>query len=237
MKPDEVRRLYDRSYAAEYDEKFMTSSLSWPDVRHELELLRGLLEPADSWLDVACATGFYMRWFPQARRTGFDIAPAMVEIARSSNPGAKVIEANFLDERTDWIGKFDLVSCMWYAYCLVDTIAELLRLIENLSTWTSSGGRCFLPLADPELIAGQALPYRLSSGGWPGAVTLDGILWSYSEHDGEKVHSNLVAPHPDFMVESFEKYFEDVTLIRYPPAFPGWTGRPAIVARKKRVTA
>jgi hypothetical protein len=77
----------------------------------------------------------------------------------------------------------------------------------------------FVPLADPELITGHALPYRLNSGEFAGNVTLTGIMWSFSEQDGKKVHSNLVTPHPDFMVESFERCFEDVTLIRYPLHF------------------
>jgi SAM-dependent methyltransferase len=236
LTPDEIRRLYDTAYAADYEATFLTSVLASADVAYEVELLGGLLESAASWLDVACGTGYFMRRFPHVKRTGIDLSPAMLEIARSSTPGAEIIEQNYLDGRSDWHAKFDLVSCMWYAYCLVDNIAELQRLIENLSSWTSDDGTCFVPLADPELITGHPLPFRMNSGGFAGDVTLTGILWSYSEHDGKKVHSNLLAPHPQFMIESFERYFEEVTLIRYPPAFPGWTGRPAIVARQKRLT-
>jgi hypothetical protein len=37
------------------------------------------------------------------------------------------------------------------------------------------------------------------------------------------------------MVEMFESRFEKVNLVRYPPAFPGWTERPAIIAAQKKV--
>lgn len=243
MTPDEIKRLYDAGYAAEYDAKFLMSPVLWPDTSYELELLGRLLGSAASWLDVACGTGYFLHSFPHVTRTGIDVSPAMLEIAKSSNPDVELIEQNYLDDRRDWIDKFDLVSCMWYAYSLVDTIAELLQLIKNLSAWTNNGGACFVPLADPALITGQALPYRLNNPfrlndpGFAGEVTLTGIMWNFSEQDGKKVHRNLIAPHPDFMIESFERYFEDVTLIRYPPRFPGWTGRPAIIARKKRGAA
>jgi len=40
------------------------------------------------------------------------------------------------------------------------------------------------------------------------------------------------------MVERFETYFDRVEIIRYPPAFEGWQGRPALVASgKKRLPA
>jgi hypothetical protein len=59
-------------------------------------------------------------------------------------------------------------------------------------------------------------------------------MWSYIEDDGRKVHAHMLAPNIEFMVEQFERYFEKVEVVRYPPAFPGWTGRPAIVASRKK---
>ena len=40
-----------------------------------------------------------------------------------------------------------LVSCMWYAYGMVDSVSELLRVIENLAAWTAPQGTCFVPLS------------------------------------------------------------------------------------------
>lgn len=63
---------------------------------------------------------------------------------------------------------------------------------------------------------------------------ITGILWSYVEEAEGKAHAHLLAPNIEFMVELFERYFARVEIIRYPPAFPGWTGRPALVATGKR---
>jgi SAM-dependent methyltransferase len=237
VKPQDIRRLYDASYALDYETTFLTSDLNAPDTAYELELLQTLLTSAASWLDVACGTGYFLRRFPHVKRVGIDLSPAMLEIARASTPGAEFIEQNYLDERAEWTGAFDLVSCMWYAYCMVESIADLRRLIQNLATWTNPAGTCFMPLADPVLITGFPLQHRLERGGNAGEVTLTGILWGYHENEGTKVHSNMLAPLVECMIEFFELHFEDVTLVRYPPRFAGWTGRPAIIARKKRPVA
>jgi hypothetical protein len=106
---------------------------------------------------------------------------------------------------------------MWYAYGLVDTVSDILRLIRNLAAWTKPEGTCFVPLGDPRLMS-------------------TGIVWSYIEDDG-KVHTHQIAPNIEFMVEQFEVFFESVTIVRYPPVFPGSLGRPALVARRKRAAA
>jgi SAM-dependent methyltransferase len=234
MKPGDIVRLYDREYASEYDTKFLLSPLTKADAAYELELLGELLNGARSWLDVACGTGYFLARFPHVRRAGLDLSPAMLDVARAANPGAELLEANYLEPRPAWNGAFDMVSCMWYAYCLADTLADVARLISNLADWTSDRGTCFVPLADPAGITGYPIPYHLDSGGFDGEVSCQGIVWSYSEYGGAKVHRNLLAPHPDYMLERFLEHFEDVRLIRYPPAFENWIGRPAVIARAKR---
>ncbi len=234
MKPQDIRTLYDASYAAGYDATFLTSELNAPDTAYEVELLETLLRSAASWLDVACGTGYFLRRFPQVQRVGIDLSPAMLAIARAAAPAAEFVEGDYLDERPEWTDAFDLVSCMWYAYCLVESIADLRRLIENLAAWTSHTGTCFVPLADPALITGFPLVPGLGRGGNDGDVTLTGIIWNYREADGTKIHTAMLAPLVEWMIDGFERHFDEVTLVRYPPRFPGWTGRPAIIARKKR---
>jgi hypothetical protein len=86
------------------------------------------------------------------------------------------------------------------------------------------------------LIAGFRIPSRPINV-WSGDAVITGILWSYVEEDRRKVHAHMVAPNLEFMLEQFGIYFEQVEIIRYPPTFPGWEGRPALVARRKRLTS
>jgi SAM-dependent methyltransferase len=233
MKPEEIARLYDEGYAAAYDEKFLLSPPAKPESDHELELLRGFLTAGVRWLDVACGTGYFLRHFPQIERAGLDLSPAMLRLARAANPGVLLIERDFREPDASWVDQWGLVSCMWYAYGLVDTVPDILRLIENMAAWTAPDGACFMPLCDPRMMTGVNLPCEVSAP-VPGRVMITGIVWSYIEDDGRKVHSHMIAPNVEFMVEQFERYFEDVSIHRYPTSSPELPGRPALVARRKR---
>ena len=232
MRREEIVRLYDDEYATSYDDKFLLSPLAKSDSNLELELLRGFLKPGVTWLDVACGTGYFLQHFPHVKRAGLDLSASMLRLARHRNPGVPIIEHDFRDPLPQWHDCWGLVSCMWYAYALGDSIRDALRLIENLVAWTTPEGSCFVPLADPSMIAGVNLP-RQAPSAWAGKVMIDGIVWSYVEDDGRKVHSHLITPSIEFMVKQFQSYFEKVSVIQYPPAHEGWERRSAVVAARK----
>lgn len=234
MDREQLIRLYDRQYAGEYEGKFLTSPLASADAAHEVQLLSQWLAGGATWLDVACGTGFFLSKFPDNERAGLDLSPAMAERARQANPGIAIHTRSFLDDIPEFHNRWDLVSCMWYAYGLVDTMHDLVRLVANLAAWTAPQGRCFVPLADPSLIAGIDIPYRQQSP-WPGEVTITGIMWSYAEPGG-KVHAHQLAPHLEVMEGLFAAHFNSIELATYPPAMPGWEGRRrALVATAKKV--
>lgn len=233
MNRDEITALYDEDYAARYEQEFLLAPLVRSDTEAELALLQKLLVPGTSWLDVACGTGFFLRHFPHVERAGLDLSPAMLKRAGQGNEGVTLVQHDFRDPFPEWNDRWGLTSCMWYAYGLVDTVGDLLKLIANLAAWTAPTGSCFVPLADPRLITGANLPYQAPSR-YPGKVMITGIMWSFVEDDVRKVHSHMLAPNLEFMVEQFEQYFETVDVVRYPPAFEGWVGRPAILASGKK---
>ena len=63
MTPDQVRATYDEAYARRYDAAFLHTPEYGFREKTQLELftLRMLTMRADSWLDVACGTGFFLR--------------------------------------------------------------------------------------------------------------------------------------------------------------------------------
>jgi SAM-dependent methyltransferase len=233
MKVQDIVRLYDDAYAAKYEQEFLLDPLVRSDTEAELRLLEQLLAPGVTWLDVACGTGFFLRHFPNVDRAGIDLSPAMLRLARQGNPTILLREHDFRDPIPEWDNRWELVSCMWYAYGFADTVGDLEKLIANLWSWTSMTGRCFIPLADPRLITGVNLPYQAPTHN-AGRVMITGILWSYIEDEIGADHAHLLAPNLEFMVELFGQYFECVEIIRYPPAFNGWEGRPALVASGKK---
>jgi SAM-dependent methyltransferase len=186
-----------------------------------------------NWLDVACGTGYFLRHFQDVERAGIDLSPAMLLLARQGNPTIELREHDYREPIPEWANRWGLVSCMWYAYGFTETVAELDRLAANLWSWTALNGCCFVPLADPRLITGVNLPYQAPTHN-AGRVMITGILWSYIEDDIGAAHAHLLAPNLEFMVELFRQYFERVDILRYPPAFEGWQGRPALLALGKK---
>lgn len=230
MKREKIESLYDDAYAASYEDKFLVSELTLPDTEHELQLLRGFLNPGVNGLDVACGTGYFLKHFPEVERAGIDLSPAMLRRARAANPGVEFRLHDFCEPIPAWSDRWGLVSCMWFAYGLVDTVSDIQRLIGNLAGWTRPDGTCFLPLAEPHLIAGVNVPYEAPTV-FSGKVMITGILWTYIEEDGRKVHTHQIAPNVEFMIEQFQVHFESVSVVRYPG------GRAALVARGKRAAS
>jgi len=227
MKRDEVQRLYSERYAASYEDRFLFSEFARKDTEFEVSLLGRLLAGGGPWLDLACGTGYFLSRFPEVERAGLDVSPAMLERSRKANPGVAFHERSFLDEVPEWVDRWKLVSCMWYAYGLVDAPAQVFQVIRNMAKWTSPEGTAFLPTADPCLISGVELPVEVQGSMWPGRILITGVSWSYIEGPGEE-HVDMIAPQVPMLVREFEKYFSKVELVDYPQV------RRAIVASGKR---
>lgn len=231
----QVLKIYDEEYAGKYDDRFILSEPSKIGFKNEVKIVAEFLRDGGKWLDVACGTGSLLSCFPGVPRAGVDISPAMLERARRANPDALFFkEGNFKNPAPEWQGQWDLVTCMWYAYCLVESMAEVHQLIENLSSWTSAQGTCFMPVWDPHILSKDvSIPYRIPDKQYGGDVLLVGVNWSWIEDSGKR-HENMVAPNPDYMKAAFQEYFRDVNLISYPLSRFGRAGRKAIVARAKK---
>jgi SAM-dependent methyltransferase len=231
MRREDIRELYDQEYAELYNERFLLGEAYNQTTEYEISLLQELLRHAESWLDVACGTGYILSQFPRVRRAGLDLSPAMIEVARRENPDVNFVLGDFLDNRPEWHGRWDLVSCMWQAYTYVDTTHDVFRLVENLAAWTAEGGSCFLPICDMEVLCGHEIPFSRWLDTLDGTLQIDAVVWSCLEPSGRK-HVNLIAPHRDLFVREFEKYFCEVTLLNYPH-----TNRDAVGSRPRAVIA
>jgi len=236
MDRSNVLRIYDEIYAQEYNQKFLLNEKSRQNTDFEEETIKKLLDEIGkgaTWLDVACGTGYFLSRFPNVERAGLDISPAMLKVAKQASPDALFVQGDYRDQCPQWEGKWDLVTCMWWAYGYVESLSQLEIVVENLTDWTSERGICFLPICVPEDIgAGNIkLPYSQDVAVYGGTIRFEGIIWSWTE-DVEKRHLNLLAPQPEYMTALFEKYFGQVEIIKY--SLPGGENRKAIVARFKK---
>src|SRR5262249_25451009 len=153
-----------------YDASFLLGPNFLECTEYEASLIAGFLCSASSWLDVACGTGYFLSRFPEVHRCGLDLSPAMLEKARLANRDVLFVEGDYRVNRPEWENQWDVVSCMWYAYCYAGSMSGVETLVRNLAAWTSPDGVCFLPVCDPDVLCKTSIPHR------PPADSSDGRL-------------------------------------------------------------
>lgn len=236
MKIRQVLETYNDRYAEEYDRTFLLDE-QWASnsILFQLELLGAQLKGARTWLDVACGTGFVLSRFPEVERTGLDISPAMLKMARGRNPGVTIHEGNYLDEHPEFAGRFDVVSCMWWAYCMVETMTQIEQLVGNLALWTSEGGIVFLPLCNPQKFDTSRIKIPYVDETVPGRIMITGITWTWIQENGAR-HDDVVSPQVEHMVWMFEKHFAQVEVVEGPLDVigQGWRVQDVLIARGRK---
>ncbi|AFY85514.1 phytanoyl-CoA dioxygenase family protein [Oscillatoria acuminata] len=233
MKGSHIHEIYDQTYAQRYNEKFIFRDCHADFEESVIKDLLCKLDDRAKWLDVACGTGYFLSRFPDGERCGLDFSSAMLDVARKDNPGVKFIQGDFRDKRLHWEGKWDLVSCMWWAYSYVESLPELEQVIENLACWTSDRGALFLPVGNPEVVTvGEvSFPYTIKDVGvYGGKMKLEGLIWTWIDEESNKRHEHLIAPHIDYLTSFLSRYFDRVDIIEYPE----FKTRKAIIAREKK---
>ncbi len=232
----QVLETYDDAYARTYDQRFIVNERAKIAFDRETEIVRQLLQKDGKWLDVACGTGHLLSRFPGVPRAGVDISPAMLELARQANQDALFLkEGDFRDGVPEWEGQWALVTCMWYSYCLVESMAEVQNVVKNLASWTSDRGICFVPVWNPQNLSKSIkISYLNPDKYYGGNVLITGVIWTWIPESG-KWHENLVAPQIEHMVAMFKEYFNVVDVIAYPLSRRWWgPKRKGIIARAKK---
>ncbi len=236
MEQNDVVNLYDDSYAAAYDGRFLEMGWARTGAEFEEDVLRSLLEHEDPrWLDIGCGTGWFLSRFPGVARAGLDISPSMLAEAQAANPDALFLRnGDFRDDDETWHAAWSVVSCMWTAYNYVQSMPELDRLVENMVRWTRPGGAVFIPVMDLEDLRYVQIPYAISPEVWGGDIALTGVTWTWDEPSTGKRHLHLIAPHIDHFVALLAPHFEQIRVARYPLTEPGGVARKAVIATGRR---
>lgn len=143
--PDQSKPQYD-AFATSYDLVWTT-----PAVKPLLPLLRSTISSlgslsGSSVLDLACGTGIGLRLagsFGAAKLVGVDISPQMLEIAKTTTPGAAFHTAD-CSKPLDKLGLepqgYDVVLGFWLLNQCPSSV-EMRGMWENVARYLKPGGR------------------------------------------------------------------------------------------------
>ena len=238
MKKHELLNIYTEQYANHYNHKFLTNSFSIHSANFEHAILKDLVNETTEWLDAGCGTGYFLSLFPGYKRAGLDISADMLNAAKNANPDALFFrEGDFRNDISEWHGKWDIISSMWYPYSYLDSMIEFETMCMNFVNWLKPGGTLFLPICDLEDLRPliPPIPYFEYEQVYAGSIAITGHTWTWIEDDEAKTHTHMIAPHVEHVAQLLSPYFESIEIIRYPPVYEGWVARKAIIAKNKTV--
>jgi SAM-dependent methyltransferase len=117
-------------------------------------------------LDVGCATGeflyYYSKLYPQARCTGLDVMPKLIERARMVVPGSNFIIGDIYTGKGLPREKFDIVFCIGVG----SIFDNQERWLDNLIRLMSPGGRIYIfGIFNPEDVDIRVLVRNSAKGG------------------------------------------------------------------------
>lgn len=235
MKIEQIRDTYDAAYANVYNTTFLHDGWTKDSVEFQLGQLATVLDGARNWLDVCCGTGFVLSRFPEVPRAGLDISASMLELALQNNPGCTFVQRNARDPFPEWNDQWQVVSCMWWAYCLSETMSELQQLVARLADWTAPDGSVFVPLCNPNKFDTHNIRIPYVDPRVPGRCMITGITWTWIQESGKR-HDDALSPQIDHLMAMFRQHFDDVRIIEGPldELGEGWKVQDILVARGKR---
>jgi len=234
MNNSNILKIYSGQYAQTYNERFLLNPWSKIINDYQLTLLKKLITKDTLWLDVACGTGYALSQFPDVERAGFDISTDMLNKAQSENPSAILFkQGDFRNNYSDLENKWSIVSCMWGAYCYVETVKEARIVILNLISWIKKGGTLFLPVLDiydirPKSNVSYIEPVEV----YGGFTKVTSCTWSWIE-EGNEIEHFLMSIPLEYIIEIIKPYFEVIEIKRFRP-HESKNPERVIVARGKK---
>lgn len=223
---------YTRAYAEKYNNLYLLDEAHYQHTQYEIQLIEKLLSKKESWLDVACGTGYHLNNAADSvRKAGIDRSVDMIEYAR--NNSNKDIEYFVGDIKESTItDSFDLVTFLWIGYVHSNSVEDAVDTLDAASSKVSEGGSFLMTFCDPMYI----LESHDERGNFLGRgdMTLDGVVWSYRDDINKLEYKNLIAPNRFKITERILPDYNHVVELVYPQKNSMYWKKSALLFTKKR---
>jgi ubiquinone/menaquinone biosynthesis C-methylase UbiE len=198
-----VLDIYDDEYVEKYP---LFYSLDWEQKNErDLACIDRLLKEGGNWLDLCCGNAWHFGAVSKkADKTGLDLSPAQIGLAKKNNPDAEFILGDVLEIKPD--PRFDLVTCFWLAYGYLDDRDLIAEFCDVMVAWLKPGGNLILNIMEGrEVATWNAHPRSALTGFRVFNRTPDWEKWSFFDVGG--VH-NLTTPGLEFFEDRLAGHFE-----------------------------
>lgn len=229
-------KLYKEPYTKEYSEKYnhlyLLDEINKQHTDFELSFLEILLQDKESWLDVACGTGYHLDSVKaDVEKYGVDRSSGMISYAKKNT--SKSISYKTGDIKRVKLDKsFDLVSFLWMGYVHSKSVEDALSTLEKASDKVATGGKFLMSFCDPMYIF-ESVKEKVNMYN-RGNMSFDGILWSYQDDVNKVEYKNLVAPNRFKIIEKLLPSYSKVAEIVYPKQNELYWKRSALLFEGKK---
>jgi len=223
---------YEKEYSEIYNDIYLLDETHLQHTQYEINLIETLCKDKQSWLDVACGTGYHLNNVQSdVLKFGVDRSPNMIRYAREntdSTIGYVVSDINnfVLDI------PFDLVTFLWMGYVHQPSLTSVLNTIYAASEKVSKGGYFLMTFCDPLYIFENSPAKEVFCG--RGNINFDGLIWSYSDEVNKIQYENLIAPNKFKILDTLSSSYTDIEEVVYTKANEKYWKKSAFLFKGKK---
>jgi len=223
---------YEKEYSEIYNDIYLLDETHLQHTQYEINLIETLCKDKQSWLDVACGTGYHLNTVQSdVLKFGVDRSPNMIRYAREntdSTIGYVVSDINnfVLDI------PFDLVTFLWMGYVHQPSLTSVLNTIYAASEKVSKGGYFLMTFCDPLYIFENSPAKEVFCG--RGNINFDGLIWSYSDEVNKIQYENLIAPNKFKILDTLSSSYTDIEEVVYTKANEKYWKKSAFLFKGKK---
>jgi len=223
---------YEKEYSEIYNDIYLLDETHLQHTQYEINLIETLCKDKQSWLDVACGTGYHLNNVQSdVLKFGVDRSPNMIRYAKEntdSTIGYVVSDINnfVLDI------PFDLVTFLWMGYVHQPSLTSVLNTIYAASEKVSKGGYFLMTFCDPLYIFENSPAKEVFCG--RGNINFDGLIWSYSDEVNKIQYENLIAPNKFKILDTLSSSYTDIEEVVYTKANEKYWKKSAFLFKGKK---